>query len=186
LSFCTFSFGHYVVCSSSIYWFWLPLWYLQTILNVIRYLFEKVPAPQFWRLKDNFPIFSHLHTRLKWTCLRFTASVNIVMHFTPYWWLWYNSNYVGCIVHKLLTSECVTRSLVLCVCFVDRCLSFCTFSFGHYVVCSSSIYWFWLPLWYLQTILNDSVLFCIFSNRYRITLRIVCRYQSGNQNQYIA
>jgi hypothetical protein len=25
----------------------------------------------------------------------------------------------------------VTRSLVLCVCFVDRCLSFCPFSFGH-------------------------------------------------------
>jgi hypothetical protein len=39
---------------------------------------------------------------------------------------------------------CVTRSLVLCVCFVDHCLSFCTFSFGHCVVCSSSIYWFWL------------------------------------------
>jgi hypothetical protein len=44
-----------------------------------------------------------------------------------------------------------TRSLVLYACFVDRCLSFCTFSFGHYVVCSSSIYGFWLPLWYLQT-----------------------------------
>ena len=29
----------------------------------------------------------------------------------------------------------VTRSLVLNVCFVDRCLSFCPFSFGHYVVC---------------------------------------------------
>ena len=29
------------------------------------------------------------------------------------------------------------RSLVLYVCFVDRCLSFCTFSFGHCVVCSS-------------------------------------------------
>jgi hypothetical protein len=39
----------------------------------------------------------------------------------------------------------VTRSLVLYVCFVDRCLSFCTFSFGHCVVCSSSIYGFWLP-----------------------------------------
>jgi hypothetical protein len=36
----------------------------------------------------------------------------------------------------------VTRSLVLYVCFVDRCLSFCSFSFGHYVVCSSSIYGF--------------------------------------------
>ena len=34
----------------------------------------------------------------------------------------------------------VTRSLVVCVCFVDRWLSFCTFSFGHCVVCSSSIY----------------------------------------------
>ena len=36
----------------------------------------------------------------------------------------------------------VTRSLVLYVFFVDRCLFFCTFSFGHCVVCSSSIYGF--------------------------------------------
>jgi len=48
----------------------------------------------------------------------------------------------------------VTRSLVLYVCFVDRCLSFCTFSIGHCVVCSSSIYGFRLPLWYLQTLLE--------------------------------
>ena len=31
----------------------------------------------------------------------------------------------------------VTRCLVLCVCFVDRCLSFCPFSFVHCVVCPS-------------------------------------------------
>ena len=37
----------------------------------------------------------------------------------------------------------VTRSLVLYVGFVDYCLSFCTF--GHCVVCSSSIYGFKLP-----------------------------------------
>jgi hypothetical protein len=36
----------------------------------------------------------------------------------------------------------VTRSLVLYVCFGALCLSFCTFSFGHCVVCSSSIYGF--------------------------------------------
>jgi hypothetical protein len=47
----------------------------------------------------------------------------------------------------------VTRSLVLYVCFVDRCLSFSTFSSRHCVVCSSSIYGFRLPLWYLQTLL---------------------------------
>ena len=35
-----------------------------------------------------------------------------------------------------------TRFLVLYECVVDRCLSFCTFSVGHCVVCSSSIYGF--------------------------------------------
>ena len=39
----------------------------------------------------------------------------------------------------------ITRFLVLCVCFVYRCLSFCTFSFSHCVVCTFSIYGFWLP-----------------------------------------
>jgi hypothetical protein len=48
----------------------------------------------------------------------------------------------------------VSRSLVLYVRFVDRCLSCCTFSLSHCVVCSSSIYCFWLPLWYLQTLLQ--------------------------------
>jgi hypothetical protein len=47
----------------------------------------------------------------------------------------------------------VTRSLVLCECFVYRCLSCCPFSLRHCLVCSSTIYGFWLPLWYLQTLL---------------------------------
>jgi hypothetical protein len=55
----------------------------------------------------------------------------------------------------VFTGVRVTWSLVLYVCLVDCCLSFCTFSFGHCVVCSSSIYGFWLPLWYLQTLLKD-------------------------------
>jgi hypothetical protein len=46
----------------------------------------------------------------------------------------------------------VTSFLVLYVCFIDLCLSFCLFSFGHCVVSSYSIYGFWLPLWYLQTL----------------------------------
>jgi hypothetical protein len=39
--------------------------------------------------------------------------------------------------------------------YMDRCLSFCTFSFGQCAVCSSSIYEFWLPLWYFQILLVD-------------------------------
>ena len=44
----SFSFGHCVVCSSSIYGFWLPLWYLQTLLCV--YLFLKIDfrVKTFW------------------------------------------------------------------------------------------------------------------------------------------
>ena len=52
----------------------------------------------------------------------------------------------------------VTQSLVFCVMLVDCCLSFCLFSFGHCVVCSS-IYRFWLPLWYLLAIVLSVLLF---------------------------
>jgi hypothetical protein len=52
----------------------------------------------------------------------------------------------------------VTWSLVLYVCFVDRCLSFCTFSFGHCVVCSSLLYGLWLPFWYLLAIVLSVLL----------------------------
>jgi hypothetical protein len=51
---------------------------------------------------------------------------------------------------SVLSDVRVTRSLALCVFFVDRCLSFCLFSLGHVVGCPS-IYGFWLPRWYLQT-----------------------------------
>ena len=58
----------------------------------------------------------------------------------------------------VFSGVCVTWSLVLCVCFVDRCLFFCTFSFGHCAVCSSLIFWFWLPLWYHQILLTWTML----------------------------
>ena len=62
------------------------------------------------------------------------------------------------VIHvRLVSRDRVTRSLLLYVCFVYRGLSFCTCSFGHCVVCSSSIYGFWLPLWYLQTLLDKEI-----------------------------
>jgi hypothetical protein len=33
----------------------------------------------------------------------------------------------------------------------------CTFSFGQYIVCHSSTYGFWQPLWYLQTVLTTKL-----------------------------
>ena len=71
----------------------------------------------------------------------------------------------------VFSGVCVTQSLVLCVCFVDRCLSICAFFFGHCtcVVCSSSIYWFWLPLWYLQSLLT--LYFVTFRENKNLNLR---------------
>ena len=57
----------------------------------------------------------------------------------------------------------VPRSLVLCVCVVDRGLIFYPLSFGHCVVCSSSIKGFWLPHLYLQALLNAARIVCILS-----------------------
>jgi hypothetical protein len=54
---------------------------------------------------------------------------------------------------KLITTCLNTTFLFTCVCFVDRCVSFCPFSFGHCGLCYSSFNGFWLPLWYLQTLL---------------------------------
>ena len=78
----------------------------------------------------------------------------------------------------VFSGVCVTRSLVLCVCFVDRCFTFCTFSFGHCVVCSSSIYGFWLSLWYLQTLLTVSW-------RYNIPTKRVGLAQSRHHCHFI-
>ena len=46
----------------------------------------------------------------------------------------------------------VTLSVVYCVRFVNRCLSL---SLGHCVAGPFSTYGFWLPLWYLQTLLTN-------------------------------
>ena len=68
----------------------------------------------------------------------------------------------------------VTRSLVLCKCFVDRCLPLCTFSFDHCVVCPSSIYGFWLPLWYIQTFNYIKRIVCLYKQSNQILRRSVC------------
>ena len=67
-----------------------------------------------------------------------------------------------------------TRSFVLYVCFVDRCLSFCAFSFGHCVVCSSSIYGLWFPLWYLQTLLTNQVIRHACGSGFQAPYVLVC------------
>ena len=76
---------------------------------------------------------------------------------------------VPLVEHKSSTTDFsgvrVTRSLVICLCFVDRCLSFCTISFGHCNVCYSSIFGFWLPFGIFKLF---SILFVDFKTNRRI------------------
>jgi hypothetical protein len=77
--------------------------------------------------------------------------------FFPRLWVWYYQFHP----HFLMVFVLLDHYLCVCVyvCFVDRCLYFCPFSLGYCVVCSSSIYIFWLPLWYLQTLMQSA--FCL-------------------------
>jgi hypothetical protein len=105
------SFGHCVVCSSSLHGFWLTLWYLlATVLSApLRYTDSDYPFGIFWPL----------------CCLLF---------------------------------------------FVTQILITPLVSFGHCVVCSSSLHGFWLPLWYLLAIVLSA---------YNTMAK---RYQRVNQN----
>ena len=65
------------------------------------------------------------------------------------------TRWVSLMEQELLSPRFLVGFVLLdlwCVCFGDRQLTCWLFSFGHCVV-SSSIYGFWLPLWYLQTLL---------------------------------
>ena len=101
-----------------------------------------------------------------------TQGEDFYLHWRPYWMsnrnqMRHYSRFYRLLLHlsspPVFSGVRVTRSLALYmyVCFVERCLSFCTFSFGHCAVCSSSIYGFWSPLWYLQTLhmLKKQVIF---------------------------
>ena len=99
----------------------------------------------------------------------------------------------------------VTRSLVLCVCFVDRCLYFFFLTIvlsvllrytdsdylplvycGHCVVCSSAIYGFWLPpfgiLWTLCCLFFCDIRILITSLWYivDIVLSVLLRYTDSD------
>jgi hypothetical protein len=72
----------------------------------------------------------------------------------------------------------VTRSLVLCVCLVDRCLPSFLWSLCF---CPSSIYRFWLPLWYLQAILPIPFLFSIKNhNQLFVSVKCLCPFSIDN------
>jgi predicted nucleic acid-binding Zn ribbon protein len=147
------SFGHCIFCSWSIYWFLLPFgifWPLYCLFFVDLLILI-------------IPLVSFGH------CIVCSSSI--------YWfWLpfWYLLAIVLSVLRRFTDSDCPFGIFwpLYCLFFVDlliliaplvsfgHCLFFVDLliliaplvSFGHCIVCSSSIYWFWLSLWYLLAI----------------------------------
>ena len=70
-----------------------------------------------------------------------------------------SSSFGHCVVCSSSFGHCVVCSssfghCVVCSSSFGHCDVYSS-SFGHCVVCSSSIYRFWLPLWYLHTLLKN-------------------------------
>ena len=148
------SFGHCIVCSSSIYWFWLPLWYLLAIVFSVlrRFTDSDYPFGIFW------PLYCMFFVDLL-ILIAFLISLAhcIVCSSSIYWFwlpLWYLLVIVLSVLRRFTDSDCPFGIFwpLYCLFFVDLLILITPLvSFGHCIVCSSSIYWFWLPLWNLLT-----------------------------------
>jgi hypothetical protein len=98
--------------------------------------------------------------------------VPVVVHSCPFFFFG-DQVFAGLVYPRFLVGlvSCYSIFSFMCM-FCGSLFVFCTFSFGHCGVCSSSIYGFWLPLWYLQTLLtykvNDRL---VITGTYRTSLK---------------
>jgi hypothetical protein len=105
------------------------------------------------------PEFTHGFSGVRVTpyivfCVMFWRSFFVLLYFF-FWPLCCLIFYLRLLIAPLVSSNCSCYSIFSFICMFCRSLFVLLyFSFGHCVVCSSSIYGFWLLLWYLQTFLT--------------------------------
>ena len=155
------SFFHCFVCSSSIYEFSLPIWYLLSIVFsvLLRFTDSHYPFGIFWPLCFLFfldlrilitPLVSFVH------CV--VCSSSIYEFSLP---LWYPLAIVLSVPLRFTDSHYPFGIFcpLCCLFFLDlRVLITPLVSFVHCVVCSSQIYGFSLPPWYLLSIVFSVLL----------------------------
>ena len=154
------SFSHCVLCSSQIYGFSLPLWYLLAIVFsvLLRFTDSHYPFGIFWSLCCLFfldlrilitPLVSFVH------CV--VCSSQIYEFSLP---LWYLLSIVLSVLLRFTDSHYPFGIFCpLCCLFLDLLILITPLvSFVHCVVCSSQIYVFSLPFWYLLSIVLSVLL----------------------------
>ena len=167
-----------IVRHSSIYDFWLPLWYLVAIvLSVLpRFTTYDYPFRILWALY----CLSFLDLRLLITPL-VSCGHFIVCPFSSYdFWLpfWYVVAIALSVLPRSTTSDNPFGFLwpLYCLSFLDlRLMITHLVSCGHCIVCPSSIYNFWLPLWYLvASVLSVLPRFTTFDYPFGILWPLYC------------
>ena len=151
--------GHCIVCPSSIYGFWLPLWYLVAIVLsvLLRFTASDYLFGILWPL-----YFLSFDLRLLITSL-VSCGHCIFCPFSIYgFWLplWYLVTIVFSVLLRFTASDYLFGILwpLYCLSFDLRLLITSLVSCDHCIFCPSSIYGFWLPLWYLVTIVFSVLL----------------------------
>ena len=146
---CPFSCGHCIVCCS-IYGFWLPLWYLVVIvLSVVLFTASDYHFGILWSLYCLLFYLRLLITTLV-SCGHCIVCCSIYGFWLPLWYL------VVIVLSVVLFTASDYHFVIFwtlyCLLFYLRLLITTLVSCGHCIVCCS-IYSFWLPPWYLQTVL---------------------------------
>ena len=153
--------GHCVVCSSLIYGFWLHLWYLVAIvLSVLLwYTASDYTFGILWPLCCLFFFDIRLLITPLVSCGHCIVCSSLIYGFWLHLW------YLVTIVLSVLlwyTASDYTFGILWPLCFLFffdiRLLITPLVSCDHCIVCSSLIYGFWLPLWYLVTIVLSVLL----------------------------
>ena len=155
------SFGHCVVCSSLIYWFWLPLWYLLAIVlsDLLRFTNSDYTCGILWPLCClTFFDLQILITSLVSFGHSVVCPSSIYRFWLPLWYL------LAIVLSDLLRFTDYDYLFgifwpLCCLFFFDILILITSLvSFGHCVVWPSSIYRFWLQLWYLLAIMLSDLL----------------------------
>ena len=147
--------GHCIVCPSSIDDFWLPLWYLVAVVLSVLPRFTTSNYP--FGILRSFYCLSFLDLRLLITPLVSCGHCIVCPSSIYDFWLplWYLKAIVLSVLPQFTTSDylfCILWPLY-CLSFLDlRLLITSLVACGHCIFCPSSIYDFWLPLWYLVAI----------------------------------
>ena len=147
--------GHCIVCPSSIYDFWLPLWFLVAIvLSVVPgFTTYDYPFGNLWPLY----CLSFFYLRLLVTPLVSCGHCIVCPSSIYDFWLplWYHVAIVLSVLPRFTTFDYPFGILwpLYCLSVLDLRLLIIPFvSCGHCIVFPSSNYDFWLPLWYLVAV----------------------------------